>query len=207
MAPPTESLPLFPLGIVLLPGELVPLHIFEERFKLMIGECLEQESEFGIIWLSDDGLKEVGCAARITRVLERFEDGRLNILVEGTEPFRLTRRIEDLPYPAGDVEPLADDRETDEDALERARSRYADLVEEVTETRPEPDALAQLDAYGMAATLEVAPAAKQALLELRSESGRLEQLEAMFAEALQRLKMAERAAEKASGNGHLRPGD
>jgi Lon protease-like protein len=207
MAPTVERFPLFPLGLVLLPGELVPLHIFEERYKLMIGECLEQESEFGIIWLSDDGLKEIGCAARITRVLERFDDGRLNILVEGTEPFRLTRRIEDLPYPAGDVEPLADDRETDEDALERARSRYADLVEEVTETRPEPEALAELDAYGMAATLEVAPAAKQVLLELRSESGRLEQLEAMFAEALQRIKMAERAAEKASGNGHLRPGD
>ena len=204
MAPPTESFPLFPLGLVLLPGELVPLHIFEERYKLMIGECLEQEREFGIIWLSDDGLKEVGCAARITRVLERFDDGRLNILVEGTEPFRLTRRIEDLPYPAGDVEPLADDRETDDVALERARSRYADLVEEVTETRPEPEALAGLDAYGMAATLEVAPAAKQTLLELRSESVRLEQLEALFAEALQRIKMAERAAERAGGNGHLR---
>jgi Lon protease-like protein len=204
MAQPTESLPLFPLGLVLLPGELVPLHIFEERYKLMIGECLEQEREFGIIWLSDDGLKEVGCAARIARVLERFDDGRLNILVEGTEPFRLTRRIEDLPYPAGDVEPLPDDRETDEVALERARSRYADLVEEVTETRPEPDALAALDAYGMAATLEVAPAAKQTLLELRSESVRLEQIEALFAEALRRIKMAERAAERASGNGHLR---
>jgi Lon protease-like protein len=207
MAQPTESLPLFPLGLVLLPGELVPLHIFEERYKLMIGECLEQESEFGITWLSDDGLKEIGCAARITRVLERFDDGRLNILVEGTEPFRLTRRIEELPYPAGDVEPLADDRETDEDALERARSRYADLVEEVTETRPEPEALAQLDAYGMAATLEVAPAAKQTLLELRSESGRLEQLEALFAEALERIRTAERAAERASGNGHLSPGE
>ena len=204
MAATLERFPLFPLGLVLLPGELVPLHIFEERYKLMIGECLEQESEFGIIWLSDDGLKEIGCSARITRVLERFDDGRLNILVQGTEPFRLTRRIEDLPYPAGDVEPLADDRDTDEDALERARSRYADLVEEVTEARPEPEVLAQLDAYGMAATLEVAPAAKQTLLELRSESARLEQLEALFAEALQRIKMAERAAERASGNGHLR---
>ena len=171
MSQSIESFPLFPLGLVLLPGELVPLHIFEERYKLMIGECLEQESEFGIIWLSDEGLKDVGCSARITRVLERFEDGRLNILVEGTQPFRLTRRIEDLPYPAGDVEPLDDEDETDEEALERARSRYADLVEEVTETRPEPDALAELDAYGMAATLEVAPAAKQTLLELRSESG------------------------------------
>jgi Lon protease-like protein len=204
---PTESFPLFPLGLVLLPRELVPLHIFEERYKLMIGECLDQESEFGIIWLSDEGLKDVGCAARITRVLERFEDGRLNILVEGTQPFRLTRRIEDLPYPAGNVEPLADEGETDEDALTRARSRYADLVEEVTETRPDEDALAELDAYGMAATLEVAPAAKQSLLELRSESGRLEQLEALFAEALERIRTAERAAERASGNGHLSPGE
>jgi Lon protease-like protein len=204
---PTESFPLFPLGLVLLPGELVPLHIFEERYQLMIGECLEHESEFGIIWLSDEGLKDVGCAARITRVLERFEDGRLNILVEGTQPFRLARRIEDLPYPAGNVEPLADEGETDEDALTRARSRYADLVEEVTETRPDEDALAELDAYGMAATLEVAPAAKQSLLELRSESGRLEQLEALFAEALERIRTAERAAERASGNGHLSPGE
>jgi Lon protease-like protein len=204
---PTESFPLFPLGLVLLPGELVPLHIFEERYQLMIGECLEHESEFGIIWLSDEGLKDVGCAARIARVLERFEDGRLNILVEGTQPFRLARRIEDLPYPAGNVEPLADEGETDEDALTRARSRYADLVEEVTETRPDEDALAELDAYGMAATLEVAPAAKQSLLELRSESGRLEQLEALFAEALERIRTAERAAERASGNGHLSPGE
>ena len=207
MAATVERFPLFPLGLVLLPGELVPLHIFEERYKLMVGECLDQDSEFGIIWLSDDGLKEIGCAARITRVLERFDDGRLNIVVEGTVPFRLTRRIEDLPYPAGDVEPLADDGEADQETLERARSRYADLVEEVTDARPDPEVLAQLDAYGMAATLEVAPAAKQSLLELRSESGRLEQLEALFAEALQRIKMAERAAEQASGNGHLRPGE
>ena len=101
-----ERFPLFPLGLVLIPHELVPLHIFEERYKLMIGECLEQDSEFGIVWLSDDGLKEVGCSARVTKVLERFEDGRMNVLVEGTSPFRLVRRIDDLPYPAGDVEPL-----------------------------------------------------------------------------------------------------
>jgi Lon protease-like protein len=207
MAQPTESFPLFPLGLVLLPGELVPLHIFEERYKLMIAECLEQEREFGIIWLSDDGLKEVGCAARITRVLERFDDGRLNILVEGTTPLRLERRIGDMAYPAGDVELLSDDPGTDEAALERARSAYADLVEQVTDERPQPEALAELDAYGMAATLDIAPSAKQALLELRSEPARLEQLEALFAEALKQLKTATRVAEQASGNGHLRPGE
>jgi Lon protease-like protein len=203
MARTIERFPLFPLGLVLLPQELVPLHIFEDRYKLMIGECLDGEREFGIIWLSDDGLKQTGCAARIARVLERFEDGRLNILVQGTEPFRLLRKIEDLPYPAGDVEVLHDDGDGDEQTAEEARRRYADLVEELTESRPEEQALAELDAYGMAATLDVEPAAKQALLELRSESGRLERLETLFAEALERIRLAAFAAERARGNGHL----
>ena len=202
-----EGFPLFPLGLVLLPGEAMPLHIFEERYKLMIGECLDQEREFGIIWLADDALKEVGCRARIARVLERFEDGRLNILVEGTTPFRLERRIGDLAYPAGDVELLEDDPDTDEEALERTRSAYADLVEQVTDERPDPETLARLGAYGMAATLDIALPAKQTLLELRSEPARLEQLEALFAEAVKRIKTATRVAEQASGNGHLRPGE
>ena len=202
-----EGFPLFPLGLVLLPGETVPLHIFEERYKLMIGECLAEEREFGIIWLADDALKDVGCGARITQVLERFDDGRLNILVEGTAPFRLDRRIGELAYPAGDVELLDDEPDAGEDALERARSAYADLVEEVTDSRPEPGALAELGAYGMAATLDIALPAKQSLLELRSERARLEQLEALFAEAVKRIKTAARVAEKASGNGHLKPGE
>ena len=202
-----ERFPLFPLGLVLLPGEQVPLHIFEERYKQMIGECLDEEREFGILWLADDALKDVGCAARITRVLERFDDGRMNIVVEGTTPFRLDRRIGELAYPAGDIELLDDDPGTDQDALERARKSYADLVEQVTNTRPEPEALSELDAYGMAATLEIAASAKQALLELRSEPARLEQLEGLFDEALKRIRTATRVAEQASGNGHLRPGE
>jgi Lon protease-like protein len=201
-----ERFPLFPLGLVLIPHELVPLHIFEERYKLMIGQCIEEGSEFGIVWLSDDGLKEIGCSARINKVLERFDDGRLNVLVEGTTPFRLVRRIDDLPYPAGDVEPLADDDQEpgDAEAIASARKRYADLVGEVTDERPEPDDLAELDAYGMAATLDVALEAKQMLLELRSERARLEQLEGLFSEALGRIRHAERAAERAQGNGSLK---
>ena len=205
MADTLERFPLFPLGLVLIPHELVPLHIFEERYKLMIGECIEDEREFGIVWLSDDGLKEIGCSARISKVLERFEDGRMNVLVEGSAPFRLLRRIEDLPYPAGDVELLEDgDAAVDPDAAEAARRRYADLVAEVTDERPEPGDLEKLDAYGMAATLDVALEAKQMLLELRSERGRLEQLEGLFAEALARIRHAERAAERARGNGSVR---
>jgi Lon protease-like protein len=206
MAATRERFPLFPLGIVLLPHELVPLHIFEERYKLMIGECLEQDREFGILWLSDGGLKDIGCSARIARVLERFDDGRMNILVEGSEPFRLVRRIEDLPYPAGDVEPLSDDEPEadDADAAAAAQRRYSDLLAEVTEERPADEQLSELDAYGMAATLDVAIEAKQMLLELRSERARLEQLEGLFAEALSRIRHAERASERARSNGSLR---
>jgi Lon protease-like protein len=196
MAEILERFPLFPLGLVLIPRELVPLHIFEERYKQMIGECLEQEKEFGIVWLSDDGLKDIGCSARIERVLERFEDGRLDILVEGSSPFRLLKRIDDLPYPAGDVP-------DDARAIEAARKRYADLVAEVTDERPSDETLAQLDAYGMAATLDVGLAAKQMLLELRTEHARLEQLDALFGEALGRIRHAERAAERAQGNGSV----
>jgi Lon protease-like protein len=199
-----ERFPLFPLGLVLLPHELVPLHIFEERYKTMIGECLERKSEFGIVWLSDGGLKEVGCCARITRVLERFDDGRSNILVQGTAPFRLLRRIEDLPYPAGDVELLSDADDADAETAATAQRRYSELLTEVTDEPPDPAQVAQLDAYGMAATLDVALDAKQMLLELRSERDRLEQLEGLFAEALNRIRHAERAAERAQGNGSLR---
>jgi Lon protease-like protein len=205
MAETVERFPLFPLGLVLIPRELVPLHIFEERYKQMIGECLERETEFGIVWLSDDGLKDIGCSARVDRVLERFDDGRLNILVEGVKPFRLVRRIDDLPYPAGDVQPLSDDPEDPDDAraIAAARARYADLVAEVTDERPDDETLAQLDAYGMAATLDVGLEAKQELLELRTERARLEQLDNLFGEALGRIRHAERAAERARGNGSV----
>ena len=68
-----SDFPLFPLPLVALPSEQVPLHIFEERYKTMIGECLESSAEFGIVWLSDDELKGIGCAVQVDRVLERFD--------------------------------------------------------------------------------------------------------------------------------------
>src|SRR3954468_12684439 len=201
-----ERFPLFPLGLVLLPGEVVPLHIFEERYKLMIGECLENGTGFGIVWLSDDGLKEIGCTASVTRVIDQMDDGRMNILVQGTDPFRLLRRIEDLPYPAGDVELLDEDDEPEPDAVAEAaaRERYADLVERVTDSRPEERELEGLDAYGMAATVDFELDAKQKLLELRSESGRLEQLSELFGSTLERIDVAEATAESARTNGHPR---
>ena len=199
-----ESFPLFPLGLVLLPQEQVPLHIFEDRYKQMIGECLENDSEFGIVWLADDGLRDIGCSARVERVIETFEDGRMNILVVGTDPFRLLRRIEDLAYPAGDVELLEDFApDGDPQLRERAQARYAELVEAATDEKADMDEIAQLDAYGMAATVEHPPEAKQALLELRAEDDRLRMVEEMFRTAIKRVAYAEEAAERAQTNGSV----
>ena len=201
----TDRFPLFLLPLVLLPGEVVPLHVFEERYKLMIGECLESDSEFGIVWLSDDGLREVGCTARVTQTLAELDDGRLNILVAGGRPFRLLRRIDDMPYPAGEVEMLDDeDAAEDPDVAAAARERYADLVEQVTDERPAAEDLAELDAYGMAATIEFDPPPKQDLLELRSEPERLAQVRDLFAATMKRITQSEEAGELARSNGHIR---
>jgi Lon protease-like protein len=200
-----ERLPLFPLGLVMLPTEVVPLHIFEERYKLMIGSCIAEESEFGIVWLAEGGLREVGCTARVAQVLERMEDGRMNILAQGERPFQLLRRIEDMPYPAGDVELLEDDdAEPDEELAAEARESYADLVELVTDERPDTDHLARLSAYGMAATIELAPEPKQALLEERSEDARMRVVGELFGLARGRLEKAEEAQEAARSNGKVR---
>lgn len=199
-----ERFPLFPLGLVLLPQEAVPLHIFEQRYRTMVDECLEFDTEFGIIWLGDGGLREVGCCAQVESVIEQFDDGRMNILVRGLEPFRLLNRIEDLPYPAGDIELLDDeDEEVDEDVATAAREHYAKLVERATDERPTAGALKQLDAYGMVANVEVPLDAKQELLEQRSERQRLEQVGTLFADALERIDRAERVAQRARGNGRV----
>jgi Lon protease-like protein len=200
-----RDFPLFPLGVVALPSEVVPLHIFEERFKTMMEECLERSREFGIVWLSDDGLRPVGCACEITEVLERMDDGRLNLLVRGTRPFRIVEREDRLAYPAGTVEFLGDrDEKLDDIAAALAHETYAELVERATDRRPEPDELEQMRAYDMAATVDFGLDAKQGLLDLRSENARLRLVTRLFRAAMKRLEFVSRAQERARSNGKVR---
>jgi len=203
-SPPVKDFPLFPLPLVLLPTEVVPLHIFEERYKTMISLCLDERREFGIMWLADDGLKEVGCAAQIAEVLERAPDGRMNILVRGSTPFRLVERQEDLVYPAGTIEFLQDGAADVESGVgKEARERYADLLEHITDERPDSAALAELSAYEMAASIEMESQLKQGLLELRSEQERLSLLARLFKDGMKRLELAEKIAERARVNGKV----
>jgi Lon protease-like protein len=204
MGSEVRDFPLFPLPLVLLPTEVVPLHIFEERYKEMIAFCLDEQREFGIVWLSDDELKEVGCTARVAEVLERMEDGRLNILVRGGTPFRLLERQEDHAYPAGTVELLGDGGEQEPEGTgSEARERYADLLETLTDERPEQTALAELSAYEMAASVDIDLQVKQGLLELRSEEARLRLLARLFKAGIKSLERAREVADRASGNGKV----
>jgi Lon protease-like protein len=195
---------LFPLGIVALPTESVPLHVFEERFRTMIQECLEEESEFGIVWLSDEELKPIGCACEIDRVLERMDDGRFSILVRGTRVFRLLERQDDLPYPAGIVEFLTEREEApDEEVTGEARELYVELVEQATDRTLLPQDLEEMSAYGMAATVDFGTDAKQELLELRSENARLRLLALLFRAAIKQMELVERAQVRAHSNGKV----
>ena len=199
-----RDFPLFPLGLVALPTELVPLHIFEERYKTMIGRCLEEESEFGIVWMAEDGLRPIGCACEIAEVLERMEDGRINLIARGTRPFRIEARQDELPYPAGTVEFLEDrSEELDDDLAEEAHNAYADLVRQATDRTPDMDEIAEMSAYQMAATVEFGLDAKQGLLDLRSESARLRLVTRLFRAAIKRLDFVERAQARARSNGKV----
>ena len=208
MSTPVEpDFPLFPLGIVALPGEVVPLHIFEERYKEMIADCLDLNREFGIVWMSEDGLRPIGCACEVTEVLERMEDGRMNILTRGTRPFRVVSRQDDHPYPAGTIEFLEDRLEDAQpDAAQDARDAYADLVERATDERPGDEKLERMSAYEMAATVEFGLEAKQGLLDLRSENARMRLIARLFRAAAKRLDFIERAQARARSNGKVRFG-
>ncbi|MBV9311413.1 MAG: LON peptidase substrate-binding domain-containing protein [Solirubrobacterales bacterium] len=203
-----DGFPLFPLGLVALPHEAIPLHIFEERYKTMMNECLQAESEFGIVWLSDDGLREVGCACNIERVLERMEDGTMNLLARGTRPFRVLERQGHLPYPAGVIE-FVDDRPDplDQRLLETAHEAYSELVKRATDREPDAEELSEMGAYAMASTVDFGLDAKQGLLDLRSENARLRLVTRLFRAALKRLDYVDRAQARARSNGKVRFGN
>ncbi|MSX01734.1 MAG: peptidase S16 [Actinobacteria bacterium] len=204
-----EDFPIFPLGLVALPSETVPLHIFEPRYRTMIAECLDNEREFGIVWTDDDGAHATGCAMEVTEVTERSEDGRMNIITRGTRPFRVVEERHDLPYPAAVVEFLEDGDDAADDFEEvriEAFEAYAELVEQATDKQLEPEELAAKSAYEMAATVEFGAEAKQGLLDLRSEKKRMKLVAQLLRAAIKRLEFMERAQVRAASNGRVRFG-
>ena len=199
-----DEIGLFPLGIVLLPTEVVPLHVFEERYKELIGECVELDREFGLVFADEDGVREVGTRARVAEVLERFDDGRLNVLVRGGERFRVERLTRGRPFTTAEVEPLDDDGAApDPESAERLAESFRALAAAAgaeTETE-EPDAEARQLSFAVAARVELPPEAKLELLELRSERVRRKRLRELLDGARESLLAARRLGEHAKRNG------
>lgn len=201
------ELGLFPLGIVLLPTEQVPLHVFEERYRELIGECLAEGCDFGLVYADDDGIREIGTRAAVVEVLDRFEDGRLNILVEGGERFRLLELTSGRSFPTGRAGPVEDEDDPAEpESIEGALSLFARLREEAGSAVEAPPADAPQLSYALAGRVELPVEVKLELLAQVSERIRLARVRELLEGALVAIRARRAAAERAAGNGRVRLG-
>jgi Lon protease-like protein len=201
-----DELGLFPLGMVLLPTEQVPLHIFEDRYQELIGECLEEGKEFGLVLADEDGMREIGTRAEVTEVLERFDDGRLNVVVVGRGRFRLLQLTEGRSFVTALVEPVHDVPDPAEPAdEEKALALFQRLVELTgAEVEPPPPGASPLS-FELAGRFEFAPDLKQRLLELPSERERVRVLAELLEGAAESVAREREIAERASSNGKVDP--
>lgn len=201
-----SELGLFPLGIVLLPSEQIPLHIFEDRYQELIGECLAEDREFGLVYADDEGLREVGTRAAVTEVLERFDDGRLNIVVEGRERFRLLELTEGRSFHTGRVETVEDEQDAaDPEDTEHAVRLFHRLVELTGADVEQPRLDAPQLSFELAGRFEFAPELKQRLLQLTSERRRMHVLAELLENAATAVEQEREIAVRASGNGKVDP--
>jgi ATP-dependent Lon protease len=203
------ELGLFPLPIVLVPTERIPLHIFEPRYKELIDDCIELGEEFGLVLATGDGaVHEIGTRARVAQVAERLDDGSVNIVVEGGERFRLLDLTSGRAFTTGLVEPVLDD---DEPALaadvERALEIFTELAE-VSESDVEiPDPLSPSFDFELAARVDFAVQAKQDLLSMTSPSARMTALTKLLETALEAVRLELALRERAGRNGKVAPLD
>jgi Lon protease-like protein len=200
-----EEIGLFPLGIVLLPSEHVPLHIFEERYRELVAECLENEQEFGLIYADGDGVREIGTRARVIDVLEEFEDGRMNVVVEGGARFRVERLTRGHSFLTAIVVPVPDGLlPVDTEIASRATEAFRALAALAGAELDEIDETASQLSFDLAAQVELPSDAKQHLLELDEEAHRLELVIGMLDSVREALLAAHALGEHAKTNGSRR---
>jgi ATP-dependent Lon protease len=209
-----ERIPLFPLGLVLYPGEPVPLHIFEPRYREMVRVCMEEDLPFGIVHVSEEALAEVGCTARIHRVLNRYDDGRLDVMALGEERFRIVEIYRDRPYLTAEVAPFGPEpsEPVDPNDRERVITQHMKLLEMAGETiRPAAYERARWVSFVVARNAGLEIEQKQRLLEMPSERERIAFLIQHFKNLLRRVARAQRLRKLAQGDGHAtgwpEPGD
>ena len=205
------ALPLFPLSVVLLPGMSLPLHIFEERYKLMIGECVEHESEFGVVLSDGERVESVGCTAAVRRVLRRYPDGRMDILTVGMKRFRILEARGGKPYLEALVEPLEDSGESGEEPSADLVAQGTALLVQLAGMLGKPADLAGLQrlspeqmSFRIAAAEGFSPRERQQALETTSTRERLERSIETLERILQKVRRTIEARRLTGGNGHLK---
>ena len=199
-----EEIGLFPLGMVLLPTERAPLHIFEPRYRELIGECLDEGREFGLVLADDDGMREIGTRAAVVEVLERFEDGRLNVLVEGRERFRLRGMTGGRSFQTGEIEPVVDEPgEPDDEQVAGALALLQRVAELAGADVADLELHTREPSFELAARVEFEPRLKQDLLEQRSEPARLRTVARLLEGAARALEQRQERSRLASTNGRV----
>jgi Lon protease-like protein len=198
-------LPLFPLDVVLLPGAPLPLHIFEPRYKEMIGECRANNAPFGVIRAVDEGVAEIGCTAEIVSVTKEYPDGRLDLIAEGRHRFEVLELHRQRSFLQAEVLLVPDEPGTPTQE-ERARAIHVHL--EILSLAGAVQDLAAADqstlSFYLAASLSLDLDFKQKLLAMRSENERIQAVAAYLEGIVPNLRRAAKAREKAGGNGHAR---
>lgn len=197
-------LPLFPLELVLLPGTPLPLHIFEPRYKEMIGECLANEAPFGVVRALDEGIAGIGCTAEIITVTKEYPDGRMDLICEGRKRFEVIDVNRERSFLRAEILMLPDEPGV---AVEEERVRAVHLHLEILSLAGAVQDLSAADqnqlSFYLAGSLPLDLDFKQKLLSMRSEAERIQAVTAYLENLLPKLRRAARAHEKASGNGHV----
>ena len=198
---------LFPLPVVLVPTERIPLYIFEPRYRELIGECLETDGEFGLVLATGDGaVHEIGTRARVAAVVETLDDGAMNVVVEGGERFRLLELTQGRSFQTGLVEEVVDDDEpVDEDDAERAIEVFRDLAAAAESEVDVPDADSPDLVWELAARVDFGVEPKQEILASTSPPERMRRLVEVLQTSLDAVRIEQALRERAGQNGKVRP--
>jgi Lon protease-like protein len=196
-------LPLFPLEIVVFPGAPLPLHIFEPRYKEMIGECLSQERPFGMVRAKENAISAIGCSARIIDVIKKYEDGRMDIAAEGAQRFEIIQVNQERSFLQAEVAFFDDEPSTvSKSATDTVVQLHEQLFAVMGQT-VEVDRDAAYLSFRLAQDLPVDLGFKQTLLEMKSEAERVEILTEYYRATIPKIENSLRVRQRASGNGHV----
>ncbi len=203
--PELDDLGLFPLGLVLLPGERAPLHLFEPRYRSLLADCVLDDRPFVIMQAHGEGAPAIGCTARFTGLGRRFADGRMNVSVVGERVVRLLEETSGRLYFTAWVEGVDDDSDVGSDErITEVHDLFQRLVNEIAPTAPPPPIRDDIPlSYAVAGMIEMPVEPKQDLLECRDEDLRLGMVCAILSAALDGADRERIAAARARTNGKV----